>query len=588
MSENLFQRLQQLSPERRELLELLMQENNTEVQASYIAPETPTEKALSTIWSQVLGIKQVGIHDNFLELGGDSILSIQVIAKAHQIGLQFSTSQLFDHPTIAELAKVVSTTQIPVAQQQTVIGAVPLTPIQHWFFEQNFPEASYWNQAVLLELHPSQNPALLEQACQQLLIHHDALRLRFEQKAQVWEQINEGIELKVPFLQIDLSKLTEIEQTAEIEKISTELQSSLNLSQAPLIQVAFCDLGDGKPSRLLLIFHHLTEDAFSLRVILEDLQTAYQQIINGEVIKLPPKTTSFQEWSDLVTEYAQSAELKQELAYWLAQPQKLAPLPVDYPGGSNTEGSAQIVSVSLTIEETRALLQEVPKSYHTEINEVLLTAVLLAIYQWTLAPNLLIDIEGHGREDIIPGVDLSRTVGFFTSVFPVGLNIGDKQNTVDILMSIKEQIRRIPQRGIGYGLLRYCCQDEMIVEKLRALPQAEIIFNYLGQFDRVFSESSLFRLAKESHGATNSPRGNRSHLLQVIGKVMEGKLEVSWIYSENIHRRETVEKLAECFINELRSLIYHNQSADKLYLTPSDFPEAELTQAELSKLFLKS
>ncbi|BAY66406.1 amino acid adenylation domain-containing protein [Calothrix brevissima NIES-22] len=588
MSDNFFQRIQQLSPERRELLELLMQENNTEVQASYIAPENPTEKALSTIWSQVLGIKKVGIKDNFLELGGDSILSIQVIAKAHQIGLQFSTSQLFDHPTIAELAKVVSTTQIPVAQQKPIIGAVPLTPIQHWFFEQNFPEASYWNQAVLLELQPGQNPVLLEQACQQLLIHHDALRLRFEQKEQRWEQINEGIELKVPFLQIDLSKLTEIEQTAEIEKISTELQSSLNLSQAPLMQVAFFHLGNSKPNRLLLIFHHLTEDAVSLRIILEDLQTAYQQLLNGEVIKLPPKTTSFQQWSHLVTEYAQSAELKQELAYWLTQPQKLAPLPVDYPGGSNVEGSAQIVSVSLTAEETRALLQEVPKSYHTEINEVLLTAVVLAISQWTLIPNLLIDIEGHGREDIIPGVDLSRTVGFFTSVYPVNLNIVDKQNTVDILMSIKEQMRRIPKRGIGYGLLRYCCQDAITVEKLRALPQTEIIFNYLGQFDRVFSESSLFRLAKESHGATNSPQGNRSHLLQVIGKIMQGQLEVSWIYSENIHRRETVEKLAECFIHELRSLIYHNQSTDKLYLTPSDFPDAELTQAELSQLFLKS
>lgn len=584
MSDDILNRVEQLSEAKQELLKMLMQEEST-----YVAPRTPIEEALAKIWSQVLGIKQVGIHDNFLELGGDSIQSIQIVAKAHQLGLKFNNSQLFEHPTIAELTNVIGTIQIPQAQQEQVIGLVPLTPIQHWFFEQNFPELFHWNQAVLLEVQPGQNPILLQAVCQYLLEHHDALRLRFEKTAGIWQQINQGIGEKVSFAQFDLSQLGETEQKFTITKIANELQGSLNLSQGPLMKVAFFDLGCDQPSRLLLIFHHLTEDVFSLRIILEDLQTVYQQLSCGEIISLPPKTTSFQEWSCLLTEYAQSSALKQELPYWLAQSQIPVPLlPVDYPGGANIEGSSRIVTVSLTSEETDALLQEVPKSYHTEINEVLMTAVALAISQWTQTNHLLIDLEGHGREEIVPGVDLSRTVGFFTSVFPVCLNIAESQTLIDVLMAVKEQLRQIPKRGIGYGLLRYICEAQGEVEKLYTAPQAEVIFNYLGQFDRVFGESSLFKLAGESHGVTHSPRGHRSHLLQIMGKVMAGKLEVSWIYSENIHRPATIEKLAGRFLEELRSLISHSQSIDTPYLTPSDFPESELSQAALRKLLTKN
>ncbi|MBW4647064.1 MAG: hypothetical protein KME23_29470 [Goleter apudmare HA4340-LM2] len=587
MSDELLKRIELLSTQKRELLEMLMKEESTEVQTNYVAPRTPVEEALATIWSQALGIKQVGIDDNFLALGGDSIQSIQVVAKAHQLGLQFSTSQLFEYPTIAELATVVDTIPVRQAQQEPIIGAIPLTPIQKWFFEQNFPEPHHWNQAVLLELQPGQNPALLEKACQQLLEHHDALRLRFEQKQGIWQQVNEGFGERVAFSQFNLSDLSQTEQKSAIEKIASELQSSLDLSQGPLMKVAFFNLGSHQTSRLLLILHHLTEDAFSLRVLVEDLQTAYQQLIRQEVINLPPKTTSFQQWSCLLMKYANSPELKQELNYWLAYPKQIRHLPVDLIEGANTEASTRFVSGSLTPEETRILLQEIPAKYNTQINEVLLTALAQTISQWTGMDNFLIDLEGHGREEVISGVNLSRTVGFFTSVFPVYLSIEKSQITIDVLMSIKEQIRRIPKRGIGYGLLRYCCEDQNEAGKLSTLPQAEIIFNYLGQFDRVFGESSTFRLASESPGSTISPSAIRSHPLQVMGKVMRGRLEISWGYSENIHLRSTVEQLAIDFIEGLRSLIALCQSTDTVNFTPSDFPEAELTQEELNQLFLQ-
>ncbi|NJN10375.1 MAG: hypothetical protein HC815_21235 [Richelia sp. RM1_1_1] len=584
MSEDILKRFEQLSEEKQKLLEMLMEE-----EAIYVAPRTPIEESLAKIWSQVLGVKQVGIHDNFFELGGDSLQSIQIVAKAHQLGLDFNSSQLFEYPTIAEIITIVNTSQIHQAQQEPVIGLIPLTPIQHWFFEQNFPEASYWNQSVLLEIKPGQSPNLLKEACQQLLIHHDALRLRFEKIAGTWKQINQDIGEKLSFSQFDLSKYTQTEQTSAITKIANELQSSLNLLQGPMMKVAFFNLGSEQPSRLLLIFHHLTEDAFSLRIILEDLQMLYQQLSRGETINLPPKTTSFQQWSCLLREYAQSPELKQELAYWLPQSQlPVSRLPVDYAKGTNTEDSSRIFSVSLTPEETCTLLQEVPKAFHTEINEVLMASAAIAISEWVGTNNLLIDLEGHGREEIIPGVDLSRTVGFFTSVFPVYLNISNYQNLNDVLMIVKKQLRQIPKRGIGYGLLRYICEDKTEVEKLFKAPSAEIIFNYLGQFDRVFNEYSLFKLATESHGATHSPRGHRSHLLQIMGKVMAGKLQMSWIYSENIHHQTTIEKLAKRFLETLKALIEHSKSINMPCFTPSDFPEAELSQDQLFKLLNKN
>ena len=321
------------------------------------------------------------------------------------------------------------------------------------------------------------------------------------------------------------------------------------------MKVAFFDLGANKSSRLLVIIHHLAVEAVvSFQILMEDIQTAFMQIRNREAVCLPPKTTSFQQWSRLLMEYAQSPQLKQELAYWLAEPRKqVKPLPVDYPEGSNIEASTRILSVSFTTEETDLLLPQIPANYHIQINEVLLTALVKTISQWTGTSAVLIDMDSHGREEVIQGVDISRTVGWFTSLFPVLFEIENIPTPRDAMMSISQQLHQVPNRGIGYGLLRYCCNDEAIQENLRNLPQAEIMFNYLGQFDSILPESSPFKFATESCGSTYSSRGNRTHLLQVLGKVFEGQLQ-TWFYSENIHQKTTVEAIAQQFVDALRSL----------------------------------
>jgi non-ribosomal peptide synthase protein (TIGR01720 family) len=261
-------------------------------------------------------------------------------------------------------------------------------------------------------------------------------------------------------------------------------------------------------------------------------------------------------------------------------------LPKDFPEGTNknTEASSKTVSVYLDVENTEKLLREVPKAYQTQINEVLLTALVQTFSQWTGTSNLLLDLEGHGREAIFDDVDLLRTVGWFTSIFPVALSLEDETDLGEKLKSIKEQLRQIPNRGIGYGILHYLSKETAQVLQLKALPQAELSFNYLGQFDQILSPSSPMKLTNDSVGPKHSLLGNRRHLIEIRGIIVDGRLQFDWIFSTNIHSRKTVEQLADQYLEELITLITHCQSPTAGGYTPSDFPEADLSQQELNDL----
>ncbi|MBD2498497.1 non-ribosomal peptide synthetase [Nostoc sp. FACHB-280] len=552
----------------------------------YVAPATPTEEILAQIWAQVLRVEQVGIHDNFFELGGDSILSIQIIARANQLGITLSPKHLFMYQTISDLAAVTGTTKAIVVEQGLVTGAAPLIPIQHWFFEQNLSQPHHFNQAFLLSVPSDLKSELLKQIFQQLLIHHDALRLRFTQSDSTWQQIYSTPNDSVAFSHIDLSTIPESEQQAAIEAKATLLQGSLNLSEN-LVEVAFFYLGVDNRARLLIIIHHLAIDGVSWRILLEDLQTAYQQLAQGKVITFPAKTTSFKDWSFKLTEYAQSQALKSEVAYWLNEPRAaVPPLPVDYIKGANTVAAANTVLLSLSEAETRALLQDVPKAYNTQINDVLLTALALVLSRWTNSQSVLFNLEGHGREDIVDGVDLSRTIGWFTTIFPVVIKLPATDNPADALKSVKEQLRVIPNKGISYGLLRYLSQDTEIANQLQALPQAQISFNYLGQFDQLFNTSSWIQPANESAGHIHGLQNNRTHLLEINSIITGEQLYIEWTYNTNFHQQATIESLAQELVNTLQGLIAHCSSPESEGYTPSDFELVKLNQLQLDQLLV--
>jgi amino acid adenylation domain-containing protein/non-ribosomal peptide synthase protein (TIGR01720 family) len=560
-----------------------------ELAGRYVAPRTPAETKLATIWSKVLRLERVGINDNFFELGGDSILSIQIISSARGEGLKLTPRLLFAHQTIAELAAVAGVADDRQTMPEAVAGDVPLTPIQQWFFERNLDAPEHYNQAFLLEVAERMDRSLLERALNELSRQHDALRLRFVREAGGWRQFYSTSEESAPLLWTSIVPLDETELRRSVEEAAVSAQASLNLEKGPLWRVVYFDLGPGRPGRMLVVVHHLAVDGISWRPLLEDLETAYQQLKAGQAVHLPTKTTPYKTWAGRLREFAAAKSLREELPYWKEIPESdgvaeaIEPLAIPEGAAKNTEGTAGTLTVSLTAEETRALLRQVPAAYNTQINDVLLTALVRAWGRWSGSSVLVTQLEGHGRESLFDDMDLSRTVGWFTSIFPVRLALPAAEKSWqpgEALKSVKEQLRQVPQRGIGYGILRYWNADA----DLSAWPEPPMLFNYLGQFDQVLMGSKLFRFASESTGPWHSPKQRRRHVLEVNSLVMNDRLEVWWRYSPHLQPETAIRQLAEEFLAALKELIEHCQSPHAGGHTPSDFPLARLNQPALDRL----
>ena len=556
-----------------------------ELQSAYESPQTPAEITLAGIWADVLRIERVGIHDNFFELGGDSILSIQIIARANQAGLKLTPRQIFLQQTIAELARVAGTGAAMHAQQTQLTGSVPLTPIQHWFFETNTSQPDHFNQARLLMLRNPVDPEIIEVVLKSLIAHHDALRLRFMQTDTGWQQSYAAPDDSAVLEIFDLAAIPPDQRGGAITRECARLQASLNLQEGPLLRAAYFNMGSTQAARLFLVVHHLAVDGVSWRILLSDLTEGLQQLISGECLTLAPKTTSLQYWATRLQEYADTEPLRQQLDYWISDARRwVRPVPTDHAIGANTRSSQQTVRVSLSEAQTSALLQDVPAVYHTQINDILLTALGETICSWTGERKVLVDLEGHGREPLFEEVDLSRTSGWFTSLFPVLLDLGGNADPGSRLKAIKEQLRAIPERGLGYGLLRYLCAQPDVHDALKEMPRAQVSFNYHGNLDQVIEDSGLFGTAEEHVGDVASRSGLRSHSLDVLSRISGGRLHVGWHFSTNEYERSTVERLASSYIEHLEQLIEHCQSAEAGGFTPSDFPDANVSQEAIDQL----
>jgi amino acid adenylation domain-containing protein/non-ribosomal peptide synthase protein (TIGR01720 family) len=547
----------------------------------HVAPRTPTEELLAKIWRDLLQVDRVGVHDNFFELGGDSILAIQAVSKANQAGLRLTPKQLFQQQTVEKLAAVANSASNSCAEQELVVGEVPLTPIQRWFFEQEFTPPHHWNQSVLLEVRRQIAPHVFAGAVQALLHHHDALRTQFHFSNGEWQQQIAGIGMVTPFEYVDCRDLADGEFLAALDTIGSRIQSGFDLSRGPLIQVAYLDRGPECSGRLLVIAHHLVIDGVSWRILVEDLETACRQMDERGEVELPPKTTSFQQWSRGLQAFARSWLVRTDSEYWLDESRRyIHALPLDAVRGRDDAGSGELISTSLTAEETHALLHETAKAYHTQVSDLLLTALSLAHAKWTGNRSLAVDLEGHGREAVLPDeeADLSRTVGWFTSLFPMLLHLPDQVGLGKALNSVKEQLRRAPKRGVGYGLLRYLSSDHELMDRLRALPSAEISFNYLGQVDAgSLSSSGLFGLASENCGSQRNVFCHRTHLLDVTAQIAAGTLEVTFHYSRNRHRGDTIEQFAHSFMDSLRTLIAHCRAPESgNYMPPRTTLERQI------------
>ena len=557
-----------------------------------VSARTPVESTLAAIWSKVLRVERLGIHDNFFELGGDSILSIQMISLARREGVKLTPNLLFAHQTIAELAAAVNEA-VPTTLLGEAVGEVPLTPIQHWFFEQHLADQHHYNQAFLFAVSEPFDRLLLESALAEISRHHDALRLRFFREAGRWRQFYVASEHPLPLLWTDLSRKSGNERLQAVSAAAQSAEASLNLETGPLWRVVYFHFGPGVPGRLLFVVHHLAVDGISWRPLLEDLETAYLQLKAGQIVRLTPKSTSYKAWAERLNEFAKDASFEKEALFWrgLTDPSRVAgslkPPGLDRLSAGNTEESSCTLKIRFSPDETRTLLQQVPSAYNTQINDALLTALLRAWQLWTDEPVLFTSLEGHGRESLFDDIDLSRTVGWFTSIFPVRLETAFTPSSWqpgEALMSVKEQLRQIPRRGIGYGVLRYLGD----AQDLSTRPEPHVVFNYLGQFDQVIAGSKLFRFAPESSGAWHSPKQLRRSALEINGLVIHGQLEFHWTYSRNMRTEKPVTQLADAFACSLREIIVHCQSPESGRRTPSDFPLARLDQGALDQLAARS
>jgi non-ribosomal peptide synthase protein (TIGR01720 family) len=427
----------------------------------------------------------------------------------------------------------------------------------------------------------------LERALAELLRHHDALRLRFQRGASGIEQICAG-ELEEPRCdRIDLAGLEPAARNERLQAAAAELHAGMDLERGPLTRLLLFELGAGA-SRLLWVIHHLAVDAVSWRILLEDLQAAYQQLEAGRPARLPPKTTSFASWARLLQQRADSAEAAATAPRWLQALRAGAPLPFDAPADDplGLVGDARIVRVELGTTETETLLREAPRARQAQVQELLLTAVATAITDWSGAARLLIDLEGHGREDLFEQVDVSRTVGWFTTLAPLALTVEERhrRDPLAALEQIKRELRDLPDHGIDFGLLRYLASDGRFADQVRALAEPQLNFNYLGQLDQLAPDPTFLTPVFEPCGPDRSPRARRRHLLEIVAWVAHGRLQIEWTYSPSAHRRPTIEQLAGAALEALRKLVIGAGERSSTGYRAADFPESGLSQAELDQL----
>jgi amino acid adenylation domain-containing protein/non-ribosomal peptide synthase protein (TIGR01720 family) len=503
-------------------------------QAGYVAPSGPKETVLTEVWAEVLGLARVGVHDNFFELGGDSILSIQVVSRARERGLQLRSKDLFAHQTVAALADHVTAIGTSATDRAPEVGEVPLTPIQRWFFETHTAAPQHFNQSVLLELTDDVDETALHTAFAGLLAHHDALRLRFEPAAEGgWRQHNARV------APAEVLTRHDGDETA-LEKIADDIHARFDLASGPLLRAALVD------RYLLLVAHHLVVDGVSWRILLADLERAYRQAAAGQPVDLGARTSSFRDWAKRLVEHTANGGFDDELGYWTAI--ETTELPVDHPDGQ-PQGD---VVVRLSPADTEALLRDAPSAYRARINDVLLAATAHAVANWTGADTVSIDLEGHGREEIFDDVDVSSTVGWFTTVYPVNLTLpaDPASQWRQAVLAVRRQLRAVPGNGIGFGALRYLTTAPL------GAATAPIAFNYLGQWDGPTGTEAgdLIKGTRPSVGQDHDPADRATHQLEVVGGVQDGQLIFSWYYRPDLHAESTVRAVAEDFAAALRAI----------------------------------
>jgi len=578
---NAFPHLPNGKVDKKSLSEIEQAEISKELVANDL-PKNEKEKKLKEIWEEVLNLSQIGINDNFFEIGGDSISSIQIVAKSRAAGIPLKPNQIFENQTIAELALFVDESHSDILVDETITGEVQLTPIQHWFFDIHRLAPNYWNQMVSVAGIEAISIDTLKAVLLNLVNYHDALRLSFHNNNESWKAIVLSPNEVQAFYHFDFSNSVGKEaQEAKIKEQLISTQQSLDLSKGGLFVGVYFDCGEVQENRFVLIAHHLVIDMVSWNSLFVDIQEGIEQLAKNEAIKFKPKTISIRKWAEQLTKLSKSSELKAEEAYWRSQQIENKLLPADFKVDKSVYSESNIVVLENIIgsEITSKLQNEANDAYNTKIEDLLISALCDTITDWSNTDEFLLGLERHGRNSELIDLDVSNTVGWFTSFFPVAIKLPASSDQGKRLVSVKEQLRAIPNDGIGYGILKYLKNMDLF-ESVSDEPQ--VIFNYLG-IQNKYTKTSQIDFEYLWEGARN-PMSERTYGLEVNAFVVNGVLQLNWSYCSELYKKSTIERLVSDFEDTLTSLVTHCCSTEDNNYTPSDFPEADLSQDDLDNL----
>ncbi|MCP4157781.1 MAG: hypothetical protein GY757_59275, partial [bacterium] len=486
-------------------------------------------------------------------------------ARMNKAGYKLEVRDIFKNPSIGGLAGRARQLLVEeVADQSIITGNVPLTPIQKEFFLRMKQDPHHYNQAVMFYSAKGFDEAALRAIFTKIQEHHDALRMTFNTEMGEIIQKNHGLAHPLSFETFDFRNSENA--SGKLEDKANEIQKSINLETGPLMKLGLFQLDDG--DRLLIVSHHLVIDGVSWRILFEDIESLYQQFQKGAPLELPLKTGSFKEWAEKLSDYGNSSSFLEEKSYWKEMESK--PVPVidkDFPGEDNFLKDTTVLSFGLNEEETGQLLTKVNEAFNTEINDILLAALGLGTRKTYGHDYLLVALEGHGREEIIGDVDINRVVGWFTTISPVLLDISYEDDLAGQVKEIKENLRRIPKKGIGFGILKHLTAREH-KEDILFKVKPRISFNYLGQFDSELKQMSSFEMARESVGISAGPNTGRDYEFDINGIISSGCLQISVSYNKAHHKEDTVREFTDNFKAELQRVIAFCSSRESRELTP--------------------
>ncbi|MFB0846532.1 amino acid adenylation domain-containing protein [Paenibacillus oleatilyticus] len=553
------------------------------------SPRDETEQLLYELWLDTLQTDRIGIHDDFFELGGDSIQSIQIVAKAKARGIQMTPKDIFDHLTIARIAEALTRRVIAGRERPVLTGPVPLTPIQRWFFELRMKVPNHFNQAILLDLEPRLTSSMVSQVFASVFRQHDALRMFFPRDTVANVGIGEAsdfFESHSAFALADLSGLPKERRAQTVEALATKMQTSINIEEPPLCKCAYFVMGEGESPQLLLVIHHLIVDAISWQILLDDLQTGFHQVLQGKEVMLKESTTSFADWARMLKQAASSPSILEQAPQWkeilgnAVQSGGLARYRELPPGIGRTFQ----FTFALSEESTRRCVHLLPRFFHARLQEVLLAVWMESMHQTLELSSLMVDIESHGRDLMLNEIDLSRTVGWFTCLFPVLLQRRDGWDYSDAVQNVRMALSAIPGNGLGYGILRYLSEDPALIQPADEFSRAGVRFNYLGQTDSLFSSDLLFKISSASGGESIAADNRTQYALDVNCVIFQGCLRFQFIYNDAAFNEKEIEKLAVCLKQEFNAIIDYCEAHPLLQYSIFDFPQTEVRRTEIERI----